>query len=101
MFGRRSTTAEAPAAPAASTKPAGGNGAAVIDEADDAVVALWRPTAAVARKGVEQLLLERGHITESHLDQARQLTAKTPGKSLAQLLLQMNAATEAQILSAL
>jgi type IV pilus assembly protein PilB len=94
MFGRRSTTSDAPGAAAtAVAHPPAAPG-------DDEIVSLWQPTQAVARKSIEQLLLERGQINESHLEQARQLAAKTPGKSLAQLLLQMNAASEAQILAA-
>src|SRR5687768_6235996 len=97
MFGRKASTTEAPLPP----QPA--NGAPVSGAAgdgDEAIVPLWQPTASVARKSVEQLLLERGQITENHLVQARQLAAQTPGKSLAQLLLQMSAASEAQILAA-
>lgn len=89
MFGRRTPTPDAP------TLERG----AVVD--DEPIVPLWQPTATVARKSVEQLLLERGQITEAHLDQAKQLANQTPGKSLAHLLLQMHAASEAQILSAL
>jgi type IV pilus assembly protein PilB len=89
MFGRKSATTSEPALPATATLE------------DEPIVPLWQPTQAVARKCVEQLLLERGQITEAHLAQARQLATQTPGKSLAQLLLQMNAASEAQILSAL
>src|SRR3954463_4575820 len=96
MFGRsRSNLAEAPPEAVVGPTPA-----AADDGADDVGVPLWQPTQAVARKTVEQLLLERGQITEAHLDQARQLASQTPGKSLAQLLLQMSAASEAQILSA-
>lgn len=62
---------------------------------------LWSPQQATARKSVEQLLLERGHITEEQLAQARTVQSQTPGKSLAQILQTMNAANEAQILSAL
>ena len=89
MFGRKATTIDAPAT---SERRA---------QEDELIVPLWQPTQAVARKSVEQLLLERGQINESHLQQARQLATQTPGKSLAQLLLQMQAASEAQILSAL
>src|SRR5207245_10121697 len=63
---------------------------------------LWEPTAAApSRKSVEALLLERGQVTEDQLAQAREVAAKTPGKSLAQVLLGMSAASEGQILSAL
>src|SRR5688500_9488748 len=86
MFGRKISTSEA-------------TGVATAPD-DELIVPLWQPTKSVTRKSVESLLLERGHITEAHLAQARQLANQTPGKSLAQLLLQMNAASEAQILSA-
>src|SRR4051812_32082703 len=95
MFGRsRTNLVDAPL-------PSNGNGANPQAAEDDAIVPLWQPTQAVARKSVEQLLLERGHIEEAHLAQARQVASQTPGKTLAQILLQMNAATEAQILAAL
>ena len=61
---------------------------------------LYTPSQAKARKSVEQLLLERGLITEEHMLQARTVQSQTPGKSIPQILLTMNAATEAQILSA-
>jgi type IV pilus assembly protein PilB len=62
---------------------------------------LWRPGSATARKSVEQLLLERGHITAEQLAQAQTVRAQTPGKSIAQILLSMNAANERQILGVL
>ncbi|HEV8606881.1 MAG TPA: ATPase, T2SS/T4P/T4SS family [Tepidisphaeraceae bacterium] len=62
---------------------------------------LYTPTQSRTRKAVEQLLLERGQINEEHLTQAKTVQAQTPGKSITQILLTMNAATEAQILSAL
>src|SRR6478672_11479811 len=94
MFGRKSTTTDSPAA----ERKGGSNGAA--KEASD-FEPLWQPTETRTRKAVEQLLLERKQITEDQLLQARQVAAQTPGKSLAQILLGMNVATEAQILSAL
>jgi type IV pilus assembly protein PilB len=97
MFGRRSTTQE-PAPAAASTKPQGAEGLELID---DAVEQLWEPLQAPTRKSVEQLLLDRGHITEEQVDQAKKVKDQTPGKTLVQVLQTMNAATEAQILSAL
>src|SRR4051812_44468369 len=63
--------------------------------------ALYTPSHSKARKTVEQLLLERGHINEEHLTQAKTVQAQTPGKSIAQILLTMSAASEGQILSAL
>ena len=62
---------------------------------------LWEPSAATARNSVEQLLLDRGHISEAQLAQARTIQTQTPGKNIAAILLTMNAASEGQILSAL
>ena len=73
-----------------------------IDEGNSTdLESLWQPVQAKERTSVDQLLLERGQITEEQLDQARKVQQQTPGKTLAQVLLTMNAATEAQILSAL
>jgi len=63
--------------------------------------AIWTPTQARTRKSVEQLLLERKQITEEQFEQAKGVQAQTPGKSVAQILVTMNAASEAQVLSAL
>lgn len=96
MFGRRNPT---PAVPEPqTTRPAK---EALDDDDLPSLNDLWSPGQTSARKSVEQLLLERGHISESHLVQARQVSAQTPGKSLAQILLSMQAASESQILSAL
>ena len=101
MFGRKSTTSETPASNGAekpkvpANKPAG--------KADDVVnefEQLWAPEQPKARKSVDALLLERGVVNEEQLAQARNVAAQTPGKSLAQILLTMNAASDAQILSA-
>jgi type IV pilus assembly protein PilB len=62
--------------------------------------ALWQPQANRQRKAVDQLLLERGQITEEQAAQARAVQQQTPGKSVAQILLTMNAATEAEVLAA-
>jgi type IV pilus assembly protein PilB len=62
---------------------------------------LWQPPPAQARVSVEQLLLERGQITAEQLSQAQAMSGQTPGKSIAQILLTMSAASEAQILAAL
>ena len=62
---------------------------------------IWTPTTARARKSVEQLLIERGQVSEEQLLQAKNVQSQTPGKSSVQVLLTMNAASEAQILSAL
>lgn len=74
---------------------------ALLDEEFRPAEPLWTPTEARSRKAVEQLLLERGHVTQEQLTQAKTVQAQTPGKSIAQILLTMNAASEAQILSAL
>jgi type IV pilus assembly protein PilB len=95
MFGRRSPSSET--ATATTTAAA----AAERAQAGEEVESLWEPAQAPARKSVEQLLLERGHVSEEQLLQAKTVQGQTPGKSLAQVLLTMNAATEAQILAAL
>ena len=91
MFGKRPTA----------TTTARTGGTAVLNEHAEDGDTVWHPTAARARKSVEQLLLERGHITEDHLLQARNVQSQTPGKGVAHILLAMNAASESQILSAL
>src|SRR5689334_12187594 len=97
MFGRRTTTDEQ-APPATNPAPApAARAGGLVEEFDQ----LWSPDqAAAARKSVEQLLLERGQVTEEHLAQAKTVQQQTPGKTIAQVLLTMNAASEAQILSA-
>ena len=99
MFGRRNSNEPAPAVidqRKLSSAGAGGEAAGEFDGEQ-----LWSPAQATAKKGVDQLLLERGHLTEEQLAQAKTLQAQTPSKTLAQILLTMNAASEAQILSAL
>lgn len=91
MFGKR-TTPEIEAPDAA---------ALAVSEEPRELEPLWSPAASRTRKSVEKLLLERGQITEEQLVQARTVQGQTPGKSLTQILLTMNAASEAQILSAL
>jgi type IV pilus assembly protein PilB len=61
---------------------------------------LWKPEDSPARKTVEQLLLERGRINEEQLEQARKVQQQTPGKTIPQILLTMNAASEAHLLEA-
>jgi type IV pilus assembly protein PilB len=92
MFGRRTPISEAPT-PQRIEPPA--------EAGHDEVESLWEPVKALVRKSVDQLLLERGHVTDEQLDQARKVQAQTPGKTLVQVLLTMNAASEGQILSAL
>lgn len=92
MFGRRSS---APVAP--EPRNLNENG----PDESSTFEPLWQPTEQRVRKSVEQLLLERKQISEDQLLQARQVASQTPGKSLTQILLTMNVATEAQILSAL
>src|SRR2546430_868220 len=74
---------------------------ALADDSASEFVPLWQPAQAPRRKSVEQLLLERGQVTAEQLAQAKTVQSQTPGKSLAQILLGMNAASEVQILSAL
>ncbi|HXE52323.1 MAG TPA: ATPase, T2SS/T4P/T4SS family, partial [Tepidisphaeraceae bacterium] len=96
MFGRKATSTEADVQKVAAPNPAGGG-----DPVSD-FQSLWEPkTTSTGKKSVEDLLLERGQINEEQLDQARKVAAQTPGKTLPQILLTMNAASEAQILSAL
>jgi type IV pilus assembly protein PilB len=94
MFGRRTTTERPSAAPEA-VKPADD----LVDIPAD-FEPLWAPEPSTARKSVEQLLLESGQIQEEQLTQARQVQSQTPGKTIIQILLTMNAATEGQILTA-
>jgi type IV pilus assembly protein PilB len=94
MFGRKTTTSNRSAAPALTPPEA-------LDEALPELETLWRPTQAPARKSVEELLLERGQISEEQLARARQIAAKTPGKGLAHVILAMHAASEAHVLAAL
>ena len=93
MFGRRptSSSATAIAPPPQDAEP-------LSDDAHP--VELWSPGKAAVKQSVEQLLLQRNQINESHLEQAKQVAAQTPGKSLAQILLAMQAASEGQILAA-
>lgn len=91
MFGKRPNNGNA-----AIEEPQG-----LSEETLPEIESIWTPTQAKARKSVEQLLLERGHINEEQLAQARGVQSQTPGKSIAQILLTMNAASEGQILSAL
>jgi type IV pilus assembly protein PilB len=94
MFGRRTTTERPPVAP--ENRPPADD---LVDIPAD-FEPLWAPAPSQARKSVEQLLLECGHIQEEQLTQARQVQSQTPGKTVIQILLTMNAATEAQILTA-
>jgi len=94
MFGRKPSQ-DNPSADEQQARPAP-SPERVMDEIDQ----LWQPEQTKARKSVEALLLERGQINEDQLLQARQVQEKTPGKTVAQVLLTMSAATEGQILSA-
>ena len=89
MFGRRTTTS-------ADTLDRDTNG----HHHDGAAEPLWQPEVRQARKSVEQLLLDQKVITEEQLTQARGVQAQSPSKSIAQILLTMNAASESQVLSA-
>ena len=90
MFGRKTSS---------DTKDA----VATIDDPSLEPEQLWSPapSSGNARKSIEQMLLERGEINEDQLAQARNVQAQTPGKSIAQILVNMSAATEAQVLKAL
>ncbi|HEY8666025.1 MAG TPA: ATPase, T2SS/T4P/T4SS family [Tepidisphaeraceae bacterium] len=93
MFGRKTTSSTLPDAP--EEIPEHG------DEHAPDLEQLWSPQAGPMRMSVEQLLLDRGQITLEQLAGAKTIAGQTPGKSIAQILLTMNAASEAQILSAL
>jgi len=96
MFGRK-TGGTAVAVP----RPDVSDASAADADAPEDFEQLWQPPEATARRSVEQLLLERGQISAEQLAQAQSVAAQTPGKSNAQILLTMNAASEGQILSAL
>jgi len=98
MFGRSKPTESQPPVPSSGQPIPPKVGGDPVEEFEQ----LWSPDqAAAARKSVEQLLLERGQVNEEQLVQAKTVQQQTPGKSIAQILLTMNASTEAQILSAL
>jgi type IV pilus assembly protein PilB len=92
MFGRRQQVAEV-------VEPA--------DPVEDLLDAppeqepLWQPPEHSGRRQVEQLLLERGQINAEQLAQAQSVALQTPGKSIAQILLGMSAASEPDVLAAL
>ena len=101
MFGKRSA---APVTAQTPEPPLDADLAPEFDPSIDLAIEpepLWQPPVAKARRSVEQLLLERGHINAEQLDQAKTVALQTPGKSIAQILLTMSAASEEQILSAL
>ncbi len=83
--------------PRRSTSP---SSVAVLDVPADEMEQLYQPASRQQRKSVEQILLDDGIITGEQLDQARAVAAQTPGKSIALVLLTMNAASEGQILAA-
>src|SRR5260221_755650 len=93
MFGRRPTSSSV-AVETAPPEPV------EEDLPPSDIVQLFTPKKERVRKSVEQLLLERGHVTEEQLAQAKQVQSQTPGKQLPQILLTMNAASEAQVLDA-
>ncbi len=101
MFGKKASSSQDKYAIVPLEKDDSGNLEIPPDPLKSHDDALYTPTQTRARKSVEQLLMERGQINEEHLLQAKTVQAQTPGKSIAQILLTMNAATEAQILSAL
>jgi type IV pilus assembly protein PilB len=95
MFGRK---ANVPATVESEPQPAGEW--SLVDPPSEPEH-LWEPTQKSVRRSVEELLLERGHINADQLGQAKSVQAQTPGKTIAQILLTMSAASEAQILEAL
>src|SRR5258705_6028843 len=102
MFGKKAPTpAQDKSAIAPREKDDSGNLEIPADPLAAHGDALYTPKEKSSRKSVEQLLMERGLINEEHLLQAKTVQSQTPGKSIVQILLTMNAATEAQILSAL
>jgi len=103
MFGRKTNTPETPTPSAPEkVKPSANKPAGKAEDVVNEFEQLWSPQEAPKqRKSVDALLLERGVVNEEQLAQARNVAAQTPGKSLAQILLTMNAASDAQILSAL
>lgn len=72
----------------------GRNASTVLDDPLEPAP-LWAPTASVKRKSVEEILLDRATISQEQLLQARTAQASSPGKSVVQVLLSMNAITEA------
>jgi type IV pilus assembly protein PilB len=102
MFGRSKATTNdaAPMAAPGGARPAGAGAKSAADGGYEHEQ-LWEPVQAPRqKKSVEQLLLERGQITEEQLDQARKVQSQTPSKTVPQVLLTMNACTENHILSA-
>ena len=92
MFGRRNNSADTAAAPAIPVPPSSHGG--------EELESLWQPAQSSVRKSVEQVLIERGQVTDEQFDQAKKVQEQTPGKSVVQILQTMNAVTEAQVLSA-
>ncbi len=90
MFGKRAPSSTAPVHDPVD----------LSDDGGETVEQLWAPAARSASKSVEQLLLERGHISEDQILQAKNVQRQSPGKALAQILLTMSAASEQQVLSA-
>ncbi|HWB53586.1 MAG TPA: ATPase, T2SS/T4P/T4SS family, partial [Tepidisphaeraceae bacterium] len=82
MFGKRSSSQTVADEPAYDFEP------------------IWQPAQPRQRISVEQLLLERGQINPMQLAEAKAILEKTPGKTITQILLDMSAASESDILSA-
>ena len=96
MFGRKQTTA-----PTASPVAVDVTDSAVAVASTPAETPLWTPPVAVRRRSVESVLFERGIVNESQLEQARASYGQSQARSVPQILLSMNAATEPAIASAL
>ncbi len=73
----------------------------IEDGADDAARNMIMPTARVARKPPEVILQESGQVSAEQLQQARDVAGRSLGKSVTQVLMDMQAATEPQILAAM
>jgi type IV pilus assembly protein PilB len=100
MFGRSKSTPNEVASATPGARPAAASPSRRANEGYEHEQ-LWEPVQAPRQKrAVEQLLLERGHITEEQLDQAKKVQSQTPSKTITQVLLTMNACTENQILAA-
>ena len=94
MFKRKPTTSDRSATAALAMPEA-------LDEPLPELEMLWAPSQKSNRKTIEQILIERAQVTDEHLEQARQIALRTPGKGIAQILLGLNAVTETQTQSAL
>jgi type IV pilus assembly protein PilB len=96
MFGRRTTTSSTDT----TTLERRPTPSTISNDVKPDFEPLWQPEAKQARKSVEQLLVDRGQVSEEQLNQAKNVQSQTPSKGIAQILVTMSAVTEAQVLSA-